>query len=188
MAVGQLWAGWSGRDAVILQVSEVDRLGAVRVQVDEVELRGEAVNGHRHAPPGGVAAGVVLERREPRRIELQLAKGRASVSRAVEAGVRIAVRSARVLRVRGRVAKWQAEPGRASELGVLGDRAVVGRRLARVPGQLHEVSHLEGAASGTGEELHARLVMPHVVAVVNETAPAVGTAGARVVTGLVPLG
>ncbi len=170
--VRRLRSGRARRPAGPRQVGEVDRLLAVRVQVHEVELGLQAVNVERHAPLRRVAAHAVQPGCQPGRVELELHEGRARVGRQPGAGVRVAVRGARVLRVGLRVAHRQPEPRRDAQLGVRDDLAVVGRPPGRVFRQPHEVGHRVARVSRGRDELHARLVMADVVAVVLETAAA----------------
>jgi hypothetical protein len=88
------------RYTVHLQVGEVDRLNAVVVAGGEAECAFQAVDGQSGTPMPGVAAYSVDERRELRRVELQLEERRAGVGGIADrARVRVAVWRARILRV-----------------------------------------------------------------------------------------
>ena len=164
-ALGYAVVGQVGEVHVLDAAEHLARAGGVEVVAGD-RIPGQAVDGQRGAPPGGVAALAVELGHPARRVQLQFQERHPRVPGAGPGidDVAVAVRGARgdLLRVGPRVAQVQAEPEGRPQLEAVRE-AVVGRRCG-VLRQGERVLHVVAGAVLGGVEVQLGLVVADVVA------------------------
>jgi hypothetical protein len=157
---------WGTRwNSIGLEEREVDRLLAVPVAEAVIVATLLAVDRERCAPMGLIATDFIDPWRPTRRIKLQFQKRRPCVGGQSFSRVFIAVRNARILRVREGVADGQAEPNSRRQFKPRHRTARLRRHRIRA-GKCHAVHHVVPRARNVRVKLHGGLVVPDIPAVV----------------------